>query len=88
MEISLRGLGATTQSLGPLCTQVQLNDPNWATDSTGTTWYNLADPTQFCSPSAIGGGAPTNTSVIPGVSNTVLGLSALTIALLLWMGVR
>lgn len=83
--MTMRGLGAA--NLGPSCTQAQLNDPTWVTDSTGTTWYNSADPTQFCNPASIGGGNQ-SAGLIPGISNTVLGLTALTIGLLLWMGVR
>jgi len=50
-------------------------DPNWALDSTGT-WYDMADPSQFCNPGptgipGIGTPAPTG-NLIPGVSNGLL----------------
>jgi hypothetical protein len=84
MQVSLSGLGGSN---GPCCTAAQLSNPAWGTDSTGSTWYNMADPTQFCDPNcSTAPGTVNSTSLIPGISNTILFVAAGAAALWFFMG--
>ena len=80
----------------PPCTQDQLMSPTWALDSMGV-WYDQSqvtsilsggsgDMSQMCNPGAANAGS--SGSLIPGISNTMLGIGALAIGIVIWMGVK